>query len=179
MGKIKRRIKMKKTDLKSGMTIKLRNDSVYLVVNDGLSRENGFEPLSLYRDNLTHINDKDYDIVEVYLYRNPFYGNTANLEDFLDLDDTGMELIWKRKELPKLSDVEKVILENLDKDYKVIARDKDGGLYIYSSKPKKDDCVWWGIAIILSELKGFNHLFKFVKWEDEEPYNIEELLKGE
>ena len=25
----------------------------------------------------------------------------------------------------------------------------------------------------------FDHLFQFIKWEDEEPYFIEDLLKGE
>ena len=32
---------------------------------------------------------------------------------------------------------------------------------------------------LMRTFEFFNHLFQFIKWEDEEPYNIEDLLKGE
>lgn len=84
----------------------------------------------------------------------------------------------EHKEKPKLSEAERVILENIDKEFKWICRDKDGTLCTFMLGPEKSDRVW---------LKGgrgklanvFNHLFQFIKWEDENPYNIEELLKGE
>lgn len=87
----------------------------------------------------------------------------------------------EHKEQTKLSDAERVILENADEECKYIARDRSGMLYIYSEKPYKSDCDWW---IIKAGVKGkcldaFNHLFRVVKWEDTEPYNIEDLLRGE
>lgn len=78
----------------------------------------------------------------------------------------------------KLSDEEKVILKNTDKRFKWIARDKDGNLFIYDNKPIKRESSW--ISEIIFNWFGmwiFNHLFQFIKWEDEEPYLIEDLLK--
>lgn len=165
---------MNKKDLKSGMTVKTRGGIVYLVVSDGLSRKCGFEPLSYYRDDLTHTGDKYYDIVEVYLYSTPNYGNTTSLDLFLDIDHIFMKLLWKRQDLPKLSSAERVILENLDKEYKWIARDRSEMLCVYIGKPMKGGSVWSGYKLKLD----FPKLFTFVKWEDEQPYSIEELLKG-
>ena len=80
-----------------------------------------------------------------------------------------------------LTEDERVILRNLDKKWKWIARDLNcGNLYLYVEEPLKDDGFWknkleqkWCL------IHMFNHLFQFIKWEDDEPYNIEELLKGE
>lgn len=82
----------------------------------------------------------------------------------------------EHKEKIKLSDAERVILENLDKSYEWIAKDEDGNLYIYELKPYKGSGDWCDLKNE-QELSAFNHLFQFIKWEDEAPYNIEELLK--
>lgn len=75
-----------------------------------------------------------------------------------------------------LTEDEKAILRNLDKGWKWIARDKNGELYVYTDKPYKDEWIWktGGEG---SNLGIFKHLFKLIKWKDEEPYNIDELLK--
>lgn len=78
-----------------------------------------------------------------------------------------------------LSEDEMVILRNLDKNWKWIARDEDNELYIFETKPCKESYFWssedgnWQIDCY------FTNLFQFIKWTDKEPYNIEELLKGE
>lgn len=72
----------------------------------------------------------------------------------------------EHKEKITLSDAERVILENIDKEYKWIARDVDGDLIVYSENHDRERYI-----------APFNHLFQFIKWEDEQPYNIEELLK--
>lgn len=74
----------------------------------------------------------------------------------------------------KLTDDEIVILKNIDKTYKWVARDSSNIPYVYKDKPIKDEYRWCGNFISLMVLE---HLFKFIKWEDEEPYNIDELLK--
>ena len=84
----------------------------------------------------------------------------------------------EHKEPIKLSDAERVILENVDKEYKWIARDKNGYLKASEDKPEKE-CVTWERCYGYISMGAFNHLFQFIKWEDEEPHNIEELLKGE
>lgn len=80
-----------------------------------------------------------------------------------------------------LSEDERVILRNLDKKWKWIARDmEDNNLHIYTLEPTKViDC--WNVAGLdnYENFYIYNHLFQFIKWNDKEPYNIEELLKGE
>ena len=62
------------------------------------------------------------------------------------------------------TDDEKVILRNIDKEYKYIERDVMGNLYAY----KDISCTTY--------IRVFNHLFQFIH---KEPYNIEDLLKEE
>lgn len=78
----------------------------------------------------------------------------------------------------KLTEDEKVILKNINKDYKWIARDVDGVLYVYTDKPIKGDTCW-GLYLYAyaSPLHVYKHLFTCIKWEDEEPYLIKDLLK--
>jgi len=64
---------MKKKDLKSKLFVKLRNDELYLVVEDVLVTNKGFNILSNYSEDLLSIDDVRYDIVEVFKIHNPFY----------------------------------------------------------------------------------------------------------
>lgn len=78
----------------------------------------------------------------------------------------------------KLTEDEKVILKNINKDYKWIARDDNGSLFIYGEKPIKKESSWISKMFLdWFNMCIFNHLFLFIKWEDEEPYLIEDLLK--
>lgn len=56
-------------------------------------------------------------------------------------------------------------------------REKDGTLTLYSEKPIKEDTCWEGYDAC--DFWAYDHIFQFIKWKDTEPYNIEELLKGE
>jgi ferredoxin len=85
----------------------------------------------------------------------------------------------EHKEKPKLSEAERVILENIDEEYKWICRDKNSALCVYKSEPEKGIGNWNNSEGDWLSLTVFTHLFQFIKWEDENPYNIEELLKGE
>lgn len=79
-----------------------------------------------------------------------------------------------------LTEDERAILRNLDKKYDFIARDEDGDLHIFSKKPEKEVDEWNVCGIMNYEIFSmFNDIFQFIKWNDKEPYNIEELLKGE
>lgn len=75
-----------------------------------------------------------------------------------------------------LTDDEKVILKNVPKNTKWIARDQNGRLYLYCEEPQKI-MDWWVSEWIKYDFAPYNHLFKFIKWKDENPYNIDELLK--
>ena len=107
--------------------------------------------------------------------KNQIFNDTWIISNLMDCEVT----ILQPK--PTLTEDEKVILRNLPKDYKWIARDKDGKLFTYKTKPEK--MILDGVYAYEDEvdedyltLKPIAHLFKLVKWEDE-PYSIEELLK--
>lgn len=87
-----------------------------------------------------------------------------------------MGLLEEYKEPIKLSKFEyeylKVAKEN---EYNFIARDNDGCVFLYRNRPWKDELSWdySGKFMIV-----FEELFKFVKWADEEPCNIDEILSN-
>lgn len=85
---------------------------------------------------------------------------------------------WLNEEIiPILSEAERAILENIDKDYKWICKCKSGELIILENKPTKLDNMWMHEGYVKS-FNMFNHLFQFITWQDDEPYNIEGLLKN-
>ena len=84
----------------------------------------------------------------------------------------------EHKEPIKISDAERVILENTDEKRKWIARNELGSLQVFTNKPTKSYKMWTDKEGY-DFLGPFNHLFQFIKWKDAEPYNIEELWKGE
>ena len=77
------------------------------------------------------------------------------------------------------TDTERCILERTDRNFKWIARDKDGELCIYERKPFREDGKYFGT---LSNLDVFNKcvsdvLFKNVTWENSPiQYRNSELL---
>lgn len=87
-----------------------------------------------------------------------------------------VDLLEEYKEPVKLTRFEyeylKVAKEN---EYNFIARDNDGCVFLYRNRPWKDELSWdySGKFMIV-----FEELFKFVKWADEEPCNIDEILSN-
>lgn len=76
---------------------------------------------------------------------------------------------------PQLTEDEKVILRNIDKKYKWIARDFDGQLFVYGQKPYVLGKIWTEYTKMYNALPV--SCFKFITWEDDEqPYSIAELL---
>ena len=122
--------------------------------------DDGFVWIRNFDENLKCIDDlHEVDIIKVYQ------------------DYTCKKLLWGRKEAKPTED-EKVILRNIPKQYEWIARDACDSLCVYTKRPIKQMLVWstdgW-----MSPMALFHNLFQFIKWEDDEPYSIEELLKGE
>ena len=88
-------------------------------------------------------------------------------------------LLAEHKDIIKLTRAEKTILENINKNYKWIARDYNGTLTVFEEKPFKDKDDGFFIAKgYCAAISVFNHLFKFIKWENDEPVNIKELLES-
>lgn len=70
------------------------------------------------------------------------------------------------------------LLECIKDSYKYVARDLSGDMFLYINKPEKGSRTWFSDMESLS-IKRFDVCFPMVKWEDEEPWNIEDLRKFE
>lgn len=55
-----------------------------------------------------------------------------------------------------------------------VARDKNGSLYLYGNKPKKHSIIWTNLGFVE---RLDSNLFPEVKWEDEEPTEVELTIK--
>lgn len=93
-------------------------------------------------------------------------------------------LTWAESEYverPVISKADRTLLKYLKKDRKYIARDEDGRLYSYSRKPSKSIALcMWIIDSGIARVDGcFNADFPMVKWEDNEPWLVEDLLNLE
>ena len=162
---------MKKSDLKYGNVVETREGIKYLyhwktsdkflnLDYDGFLWIRNFDENLKCFDDLNELYDlNELDIMKVYK------------------DYTCKELLWERKD-PKITKDEKVILRNLPEKYKWIARDEDDMVYLYTQEPVKEKTIggWCGLG---GSAIQFGHLFQFIKWEDDEPYSIEDLLEGE
>ena len=79
--------------------------------------------------------------------------------------------------MPKINQEEYEVLKELDDKWKWIARDESEGVFLFVEKPNKyrylpqwrnHTCDW----------KTFEtEVFQFIQWENEEPYNISELIE--
>ena len=151
---------MKKSDLEYGNVVETREGIKYLYHCKNSDKflnldYDGFLWIRNFDENLKCIDENELDIMKVYK------------------DYTCKELLWERKEEPKPTEDEKIILKNLPKEYKWIARDLSGMVYIFIERPEKGQAIWYGCG---QPMIPFYHLFQFIKWEDEEPYSIEKLL---
>lgn len=83
-------------------------------------------------------------------------------------------------ELPVISKSDRVFLEYVKEEYKCIARDKNGKLFLYRLTPYKEEGVlnWIGRNCSCLHLK-YNVDFPMVKWSDDKPWLIEDLKKLE
>ena len=87
-----------------------------------------------------------------------------------------LDLLEEYKEPIKLTKLEHEYLKVAKKEgFNFIARDKDNRLYGTSEKPKKYNTTWANSGTYIGMFKS---TFSFVKWEDEEPYNIDEILSN-
>lgn len=98
----------------------------------------------------------------------------------LDIMKVYRKPLWERVEATITRD-EKVLLENIAKIFKYIARNRDSTLFVYGDEPAKEvgEINMWirRPDSYIANLAVYTHLFPMIKWEDEEPWLIEDLLK--
>lgn len=139
-----------------------------------------------------------YDSGEMRIVKNnELYDDHDRLKSSIDLYDKDLKCsgclrgdpldivkvyrqIWKREEQTITRD-EKVLLKNIAKNFKYIARNRDSTLFVYGDEPEKEVGtlnMWLRRPdSYIANLEVYTHLFPMVKWEDEEPCLIEDLLK--
>ena len=103
---------------------------------------------------------------------NCYRGGNVNCSECLRL--SLLELLEEYKEPIKLTRFEYEYLKIAKKNkYHFIARDKDGGVFLYTKQPTKCDlmCGSGGDCV-----RMFESTFSFVKWVDEKPWNIDNIL---
>lgn len=85
----------------------------------------------------------------------------------------------KKVEEPiRMSKLEYSILEYLADNtrHMYICRDANGKLFLYDMEPHKDKNEDWWVGKGVEPFIPFNKLFQFIKWEDEKPRAIKEVL---
>jgi hypothetical protein len=87
----------------------------------------------------------------------------------------GCEVI-KLPKKKEFTDDELAIMRSLPKEYKWMARDDDGEFYIFTEKPKKFDGIW-DDKERCNDFYYFEHLFKSITSEDEEPVFIDDYVE--
>lgn len=82
-------------------------------------------------------------------------------------------------EPPKLTKRERAFCEAVLAG--LIARDENGNLHLFDlvSEPYKQNRGWLKRSVSCNHIRLKSDTFKFVKWEDEKPWSIEDLLKLE
>lgn len=83
-------------------------------------------------------------------------------------------------EKPTITSKEKMFLDLLLAKWKYIARDADEKLYVFDLVPSKKRNSWCIESVFICNYYNisenlFGKMFDFIKWEDEEPWSIEDL----
>jgi hypothetical protein len=176
-----------KADLKDGMVVEQRNGWRGMVFGNRVLSGHGYNRLDNYSNTLEW-GERYYDICRVYAPIEYGCGIQKYVDFIAEGKDDEFELIWERKEKKeiKLTTEERAFLNSilLVSDYKYIARDKiNDSLYVYKHKPNRGLFIarWMTIEAYKEELKEITEqtkgMFKFITWDDDEPYLIEDLLK--
>ncbi len=111
------------------------------------------------------------------------FGKSCNDEECAGcpLETAGEFVKWANEEYVEPINIthdEYVILKNLPSWWKWIARDEDKVLNLFESKPSKSIYAYkaWILGSNSEDFRSFRHLFKFIQWSDEEPYEIAKLI---
>ena len=116
-----------------------------------------------------------YFILNGYLYIIDI--NNTKKKSYLNINDVAGKKIIKLPKKKNFSQDTLNFFKCIDKEYKWIAKDKDGEVCIYINKPKKEDVSWDNFSFYkpLDIIK--DSLFTEIKWEDEEPVYIDDYVE--
>ena len=117
---------MTKSELKTGMIVNLRNGDECMVflhstsqtigerdVLVGINRDFTWYKLEYFKEDLTHMDDKKYDIMKVFLAEHPYCFCEPNKPNY-----TTRKLVWERKEKKKYTYAQ--LREILGEEFEVV-----------------------------------------------------------
>lgn len=88
----------------------------------------------------------------------------------------GRFIEWSEQEAtPDLTGLEEEVLKRVVQNFKYIARDKDGRLFLYCSKPQKESEKW--VSRRLYDMLPLTDLFDWITFDDAEPWCIDDIVK--
>ena len=132
---------------------------------------------------------KFYEYGDIYFIQNGYLYfidiDSIEKKSYLNINNIVGKNIIKLPKKKEFTDDELCILRNIDKEYKWIAKDRDGDLWIYTNKPKKEYDRYWkdcssSKSLSFEPLDIFkNSLFTEIEWEDEEPICIDDYVDRE
>ena len=148
-----------KDKIKDGDFVKSRDGEVGFVRNHCIYYGLDAIKVSFYNRNLYNDVDMDYDIMGIYR-----------------VDEIGnIDVVWERYEYTEDEiQIAKLVADKV----KYIARDDDGGLFGFNSKPKKNGDFWYDEFVPYS-IKVFNNHFPNIRFQDDEPVLIDDILEFE
>ena len=124
---------------------------------------------------------KIYGYEAIYFIQNGYLYiidiNNTKKKSFLSINDVVGKNIIKLPKKKEFTDDELCILRNIDKKYKLIAKDSSGDVWIYADRPQKGNMRWkcFCDCKLFDVIK--NSLFTEIKWEDEEPVCIDDYVE--
>lgn len=95
---------MKKSDLKDGMVVELRDERKYVVIGDKFSAIETWDTLNHYDDDLKHHLYTELDIMKVYETTGKTFTSM-----FLDVN---LEIIWEREETTAINKLSELFRNN-------------------------------------------------------------------
>jgi hypothetical protein len=132
----------------------------------------GVEPYEEFKINISRgsfVYRFDDDFVLEYKDGDDWNESTYQMADILRGE---IEIV----KLPPPTEADKNAVRYLrDGGMKYVARDGNGLLYAYESKPLKTGCGWRLENENITPCRVFKNLFQFVQWTDKEPFCIEDL----
>ena len=166
---------MKKSDLKDGMVVQLRDGVRMMLINGILRNDRWVIRLEEYNDNLFSItngkrteNDKRFDIMKVY---------TMDLFFTFNNLDSGEHLtpIFERKEISSEAIELLAIIKKLHPQYIYLTR-RNASMYVYEEKPELNErkTIWQAVHGQLMSISIFIELFDTLS--PDVIYSIDELL---
>ena len=145
--------------IKDGDFVKSRDGEIGFVRNHCIYYGLDAIKVSFYDRNLYNDVDMDYDIMTIY-----------RADEVGDID-----VVWERYEYNEHEiQIAKLIADKV----KYIARDDDRELVGFNGKPKKNGDFWYD-EFVPYNISIFNNHFSNIKFEDDEPVSIDDILEFE